>query len=282
MKIVLTVSNYKNLTGSELYVHDLAEELLARDHEVMILATDVGGTLQEHTHKYIKVHPFYDHPDFPADVVINSQPAPTGYGLTYFPNAKQLQVLHSHLPYEEPVIDKKIIKYVAVRPEVGEFWVNKYKAELENRISVVWNGVSEAKFNTKGTKSPTRPMKLFVGTLDHLRRDVIMDLVKDCVEKGEELTLVLNSNPFEGHPLPKGVIVLPHRWEIEELVKKCSETAGIYVGRTTIEGWMCGKPALIYDVDEKGHIKSKATYGVPVATSQFSIKYMTDRLLSFI
>ena len=35
------------------------------------------------------------------------------------------------------------------------------------------------------------------------------------------------------------------------------------MGRTTIEGWMCGKKGWIYDVDSKGEIISKNLHEIP-------------------
>jgi hypothetical protein len=52
-------------------------------------------------------------------------------------------------------------------------------------------------------------------------------------------------------------------YEIEKFVKNCSETAGVLLGRTTIEGWMCGKPGWIYNVDSSGNIIDKKLYEVP-------------------
>ena len=51
--------------------------------------------------------------------------------------------------------------------------------------------------------------------------------------------------------------------EIEKFIHKCSQTAGILLGRTTIEGWMCGKPGWIYNVDVTGKIIDKNFYEVP-------------------
>ena len=42
--------------------------------------------------------------------------------------------------------------------------------------------------------------------------------------------------------------------DVDKYIHKCSETAGILLGRTTIEGWMCGKDGWIYDVDKNGNI----------------------------
>ena len=50
---------------------------------------------------------------------------------------------------------------------------------------------------------------------------------------------------------------------VETFVKNCSETAGILLGRTTIEGWMCGKPGWIYNVESSGYIVDKKLHEPP-------------------
>ena len=55
----------------------------------------------------------------------------------------------------------------------------------------------------------------------------------------------------------------PATLEVDKYIHKCSETAGILLGRTTIEGWMCGKPGWIYNVDSSGNIVNKNFYEVP-------------------
>lgn len=50
---------------------------------------------------------------------------------------------------------------------------------------------------------------------------------------------------------------------VEDYIKKCDFTAGIFKGRTTIEGFLCGKSGWIYKVDEKGSILSKKLTKVP-------------------
>lgn len=279
MKIVLTLSNYKYLTGSELYVFDLARELVKRNAEVTILSNAIGGEIATRTPSEVKIYPFFDHPDIEPDLVINSQPAPTSYALKAFPTAFHMQVLHSLLSYEEPLISDQIKKYIAVRPEIKKHWIEKYP-ELATKIAVVWNGVDINRFNTDYKPVINKKkVTLFVGTLDHLRRDVITDLMKQAVDKNEILRLVMPVNPFGENPIPANVEVYSSKWNIEEMVKECDETAGIFVGRTTIEGWMCGKPGLVYDVDEAGHILMKATYGVPKDLTMFDSKFMADSIL---
>ncbi len=58
--------------------------------------------------------------------------------------------------------------------------------------------------------------------------------------------------------------------EVDKYIHKCSETAGILLGRTTIEGWMCGKSGWIYNVDESGYIIDKERFDIPEDVSKFN------------
>jgi hypothetical protein len=49
----------------------------------------------------------------------------------------------------------------------------------------------------------------------------------------------------------------------------CSETAGIQLGRTTIEGWMSGKKSWIYNVDSNGSIIKKTLTDPPSDISKY-------------
>ena len=56
---------------------------------------------------------------------------------------------------------------------------------------------------------------------------------------------------------------------MDKYIHKCSETAGILLGRTTIEGWMCGKPGWIYNVDNTGNIINKELFSIPDDINKF-------------
>jgi hypothetical protein len=57
---------------------------------------------------------------------------------------------------------------------------------------------------------------------------------------------------------------------VEKYIQQCDITAGILLGRTTIEGWMCGKSGWIYDVDNTGNILSKELHEVPSDIDKFN------------
>ena len=65
--------------------------------------------------------------------------------------------------------------------------------------------------------------------------------------------------------------------KVEDYYHKCDVTAGILLGRTTVEGYLCGKPGWIYYVDKKGNIKDKEYTEVPNNLEIFDKKYSIDK-----
>jgi hypothetical protein len=49
------------------------------------------------------------------------------------------------------------------------------------------------------------------------------------------------------------------RWDTENLVQMMHFTAGILLGRTTLEGWCCDVPGYMYLIDIDGNILSIET-----------------------
>lgn len=266
MKILLAVQRYEMLTGSEIYVYELAKTLKARKHDVTIMSFSVGGKIAEKTHQLgIKTYKFFDHPDLKFDVMHLNQPRPTAYCLSVFHKTPAVVTIHSQFTMEKPFKDKWIRKYVAVRPKIQEMY-RYLKPEL------IYNGFDLTRFNKDGVSSDTSI--LFVGNLDVLRYQVIMDLVKKSQLDQRPLTLVGDNY----RDLPGELINhYPAMWNTETITKGCGETAGIFMGRSTIEGWLCGKNAWIYDVDQTGKILNLTYEKPPTDMKHFDIEYMTDK-----
>ena len=66
--------------------------------------------------------------------------------------------------------------------------------------------------------------------------------------------------------------------KVDTFVKNCSETAGILLGRTTIEGWMCGKPGWIYNVNEGGEILNKERVDIPSDINRFNSEEVAKKI----
>jgi glycosyltransferase involved in cell wall biosynthesis len=188
-----------------------------------------------------------------------------------YPELNKISTIHSEVMgqgLEDPIMDKTIKKYIAIRPEIKSHLIENFEIP-EEMIEVIYNPVDNTKFQPKDIQ--TENYVLFVGTIDYLRKESILDLIEYTREIGKELWLVgqNNGNYLENILLEPHVKHFPATWNIEEYILKSYETAGIQLGRTTIEGWMCGKPSWIYKVDSGGFILSKEKFNPPTDIEKY-------------
>lgn len=292
IKVLLSCLFFRNFTGSELYIFELAKNLMKLNCSVTVLS-QIGGPLTDMAKKIgIKCVSFEEAPGFKLgdgqwgmntpegfkpsqpnvlyrigevdyDIIHTQHKPVTERVLGMYPEINKIATIHSEvISLEDPIKDDTIKKYIAIRPEIKEHMINNFEIP-EEMIEVIYNPVDEEKFQPKNI--PSENYVLFVGTIDYLRKETILDLVEYTREIGKELWLVGEDNGnylqqvlFESH-----VKHFPPTWNIENYISKSFETAGIQLGRTTIESWMSGKPSWIYKVDSGGFILSKEKFETP-------------------
>lgn len=292
IKVLISSLLFKTFTGSELYVFELAKQLQLQNCDVTIMS-QIGPPLSDMAKKLgIKVLSFEQAPGFrmgdgvwgiptengvvpstpntmykiseaPFDIIhIQHKPVAERI-IQFYPECDKIYSIHSEvIELENPVEHSSIKKYIAIRPEIKSFLIDKFSIP-EDKIEIIYNPIDETKFIPKNDE--VENATLFVGTIDYLRRETIMDLIDYTKENGKELWLVGEdkSNYLPQILLNSHVKHFPPTWNVEKYIHKCSETAGIQLGRTTIEGWLCGKPGWIYKVDSGGFILSKELHQVP-------------------
>jgi hypothetical protein len=98
-----------------------------------------------------------------------------------------------------------------------------------------------------------------------------MDLIDYTRENNKELWLVgqNNSEHFDVIVSYPHVKHFPPTWDLKNFLMNASETAGIQLGRTTIESWIAGKKSWIYKVDAAGVILSKELTETPEDVDKF-------------
>ena len=299
VKVLLSCLNFRTFTGSELYVFELAKELKKLNCSVTVLS-QIGGPLTDMAKKLgIKCLSFEDAPGFKlgdgkwgfntqegfkpstenvlyrvSEVdfdIIHMQHKPVAERMIqFYPEINKIYSIHSEvIELEDPIKHESIKKYIAIRPEIKDYIIDKFEIP-EEQIEVIYNPIDNDKFKTKPTVKSENSV-LFVGTIDYLRKETILDLMERTKEEGKELWLVgedksnyLQQVLFEPH-----VKHFPATWSVENFISKCEETAGIQLGRTTIEGWMCGKPSWIYKVDSGGFILSKEKFDPPTDIEKY-------------
>ena len=68
-------------------------------------------------------------------------------------------------------------------------------------------------------------------------------------------------------------------WRVEAYYKQCDIVSGIFLGRTSIEGLLCGKKVLQFDVDNKGNIK-RIYWHIEEDLSKFDKYRVAEKLIS--
>ena len=298
LKVLLSCISFRNFTGSELYVFELAKSLIKLNCSVTVLS-QIGGPVTDMAKKLgIKCVSFENAPGFklgdgqwgmntpegfkPSVANMLYRVSEVDYDIVHFqhkPVAERILNMYPELPkicavhsevisLEDPVKDDTIKKYIAIRPEIKEHMINKFEIP-EEMIEVIYNPVDNEKFKSKDVSEEN--YVLFVGTIDYLRKEAILDLIEYTREIGKELWLVgeNNGNYLENILLEDHVKHFPSTWKVEEFISKSYETAGIQLGRTTIESWMCGKSSWIYKVDSGGFILSKEKHEPPTDIEKY-------------
>jgi glycosyltransferase involved in cell wall biosynthesis len=307
IKVLISCLFFRTFTGSELYVYELAKNLIKQNCDVTVVS-QIGGPLTDLAKKQgIKCLPFEQSPGFklgdgkwgfttengfqPSQPnvmyrvgevnfdVIHMQHKPVAERMIqFYPEIDKIYSIHSEvIELEDPIKHESIKKYIAIRPEIKDYIIDKFEID-ENLIEVIYNPIDNEKFKSKSIKEEN--YILFVGTIDYLRKEAIMDLIDYTAEIGKELWIVGEdkSNYLPAILTNSHVKHFPPTWNVEPYVQKCSETAGIQLGRTTIEGWMCGKPSWIYKVDSGGFILSKEKFVPPSDIEKYYASNVTSQI----
>jgi glycosyltransferase involved in cell wall biosynthesis len=282
-----------------MYVYELARGLKKLNCDVTVLS-DINGPLSQLSKQQgIKVVSFQDAPgykmgdgkwgfntpqgfqptqpnvmykigDVNYDIIHTQHTSVSNQMCQMYPNIDKISTIHSEvIELENPIIHDSIKKYICIRPEIQNHIVEKFNID-KNSTEVIYNPIDTKRFNSNNIKDDN--YVLFVGTIDYLRENTIRDLVTYSSEINKELWLVGENKSNYLDDLLKN----PHvkhfnaTSKVEQYVKNCSETAGILLGRTTIEGWMCNKPGWIYNVESSGYILDKKLYTPPTDVNKFN------------
>jgi hypothetical protein len=203
---------------------------------------------------------FYKISDVTYDIIHSQHQPITERLCQLYPQIPKLTTIHSEvISLEDPYIHESVKKFVAIRPEIKSYLEEKF--EIKD-VDVIYNPIDKEKFKPKPVKEENAI--LFVGTIDYLRENTIRDLIEYTEANHMELWLVgEDKSNYLNQIIGGHVKHFKSTWQVEPYIQKCKQTAGIQLGRTTIEGWMCGKPGWIYKVDSSGGILSKELHNPP-------------------
>ena len=308
LKVLIACLFFQKFTGSEMYVYELAKNLVKLNCDVTVVASETNGPLVLMATKLgIKVKNIRETPGFklgdgkwmtmtdkgpqpsvpnnfyaintPHFDIIHCQHKPIVDVMTMlYPTVDKICTIHSEvIEIENPVVHPSIKKYIAIRPEIKDYCINNFGIKEED-VDVIYNPIDESKFTPKNIKSEN--YILFIGSIDYLRKNTILDLIEVAKNQNKELWLVgeNKSNYLNEILSNNNVRHFGPTLEVDKYIHKCSETAGILLGRTTIEGWMCGKSGWIYNVDPQGNIIDKKLHEVPTNIEKFQSNNVSQKI----
>lgn len=277
MKILLACLNANGLGGSELYHYELARELDAVGHEVTLFTLRQIDWMDSVRLKLQHVRQL-DLTNLDTlekyDIIVASQPQVNLFMLEQFKDTPIISIIHSEIRSEDPVLDPRIAHYIAIRKPIAEMLINDYKIP-KNKVSLIYNPIDRSRFNEDEVNKLERYSGIFVGeVLDPIRFKAVQHLVTHCIENDWDLYIMSESRYDFNHPNIKYV---DKRWDTENIVQLMNFTAGILLGRTTLEGWCCGVPGYMYIIDVHGNIQSIETSAPDYIKESCDSKYVAEQ-----
>jgi glycosyltransferase involved in cell wall biosynthesis len=258
MKILIACLNANGLGGSELYHYELSKGLKLQGEDVTLFSM-ININEEDETRKKLSSLNIKQVDtrsiDFSInyDIIVASQPQTNRYIISNFPNTPIISIIHSEIRSEDPIIHSNIRHYIAIRPSIVDLLIKEYKIQ-KNKISLIYNPIDTNRFNSLNNKNENKITGVFVGeVLDPIRFKAVNHIVNHCIKNDWNLKIISESRYDFNH---QNISYLNKIWNTETIVKHCNFTAGILLGRTTLEGLCCGIPGYVYLIDKFGNIQS--------------------------
>jgi len=276
VNILLCCLSYREYTGSEIYFYELSTALHSAGHNVSIFSPFVDTPLRDKT----KDTPFPDKEEIKKetyDMVLFSHGKVIWEYIKDVKTNKLINIIHSEvIDLEEPVDDSRINLYVGIRPSIVNFIKSKIPAA---NVKLIYNPFDFTRFNPqrgKKKKSVKNNVVLFPGSLDYLRYKPLKYLLNLSEKQNFKVLHVGRSDYTTVHP---NFATIEPTWNVEKYYKQCDIVSGIFLGRTSIEGLLCGKRVLQFDVDNKGNIK-RIYWHIEEDLSKFDKYRVAEKLIS--
>ena len=253
LKIIISGYAMDYLSGQPLYCFTLAREFKRQGHEVAVLSR--WGMINDIEGDKLKIilesediicGDLWAEP-FTPDIIYASEWVSLDVINRY--DCPVINIIHSEYPVEAPIINDKIIHYVAIRPSIKTVLMQKYGIR-DQMIVVIPNGVDRAIFNPDKRVKVERKYKvtLVPCTLDPLREKFINHMVSLA---GLDHKVVFMGRDFGAKfdRFHQMIEIRPAMFEIEQAYASVDHVAGILMGRVNLEAASMGVMSSMYDPD---------------------------------
>jgi len=160
-RILITNHFLRGRTGSELYVCELATNLLRRGHSPIVYSPQLGHTARELRAATVPVVDNLDAIGSAPDLIHGQHHVETMSALLHFPSTPAVFFCHGWLPFEEtPPKHPRILRYVAVDDTCLDRLVSE-SGIAEERVEVILNSVDLEQFLPRAPL-PAQPARALV------------------------------------------------------------------------------------------------------------------------
>lgn len=186
MRVLLTNNSLQFRAGSELYVRDLAIELMRRGHHPIAYSTKLGTVAEELRAATVPVTETLGSLGTPPDIIHGQHHYETLTAILRFPETPAIYYCHGWIPWQEaPLRSPRIVRYVAVDEICRERLITEGEI-APGRIELLFNFFDARRFAPRAPL-PSRPrLALAFGNAFRERQDVSV-LREACACRGIEL-----------------------------------------------------------------------------------------------
>jgi glycosyltransferase involved in cell wall biosynthesis len=189
LKILITNNTLAGRAGTELYVRDVAIELLKRGHTPVAYSTLLGAVADELRGATVPVIEHLDALATPPDLIHGHHHIETMTALLHFPGVPAIYFCHGWLPWEElPPKFPRIVRYVAVDETCRDRLVHEH-AIPEERVRLILNFVDLKRFKPRNPL-PEKPMRALVFSNNATENGNLGAVRQACVSANIELDVV--------------------------------------------------------------------------------------------
>jgi Glycosyltransferase Family 4 len=189
LKILLTNNTLAGRAGTELYVRDIAVELLKRGHTPVAYSTLLGTVAEEIRTATVPVINHLDALATPPDLIHGHHHLETMMALLHFPDVPAIYFCHGWVPWEElPPKFPRILRYVAVDETCRDRLLYEH-AIPEERVRVIYNFVDLYRFKPR-RPLPEKPRRALVFSNNATENGNLGAVRQACVTANIQLDVI--------------------------------------------------------------------------------------------
>ena len=198
MRVLITNNTLGARAGTELYVRDLAIELMRRGHQPVAYSTHLGIVAEELRAATVPVIDSLKSLGEPPDIIHGQHHYEALTALLRFPSAPAVYCCHGWLPFEETTLrHPNILRYIAVDELCREKLITEGGIQPE-RIELIFNFYDQRLFAPR-TPLPPKPKRALAFSNEFTEHSGLQVLSEACARCGIELHVhgLANGNPID-------------------------------------------------------------------------------------